>query len=238
MLENVWELILFFLFWVFVVGLNVLIFAYVSAKHNTSAYLIGGVASYIVLANVLASKIMQLGMFVVPAGVVVYSLIFLINDILSEKFGKRYAQRGVYAGVIMNIMFFILIYLGILAPEWNTEQGKIMAENFANTLGMTARIIIASVIAFAISQSFNVLIYHFLKEKTKSRHLWLRNNISTSLSQLIDTIIFISIAFYSVVPNAILLNMIITQFVLKVIIAVLDTPFIYAALKIYDKYRG
>ncbi len=230
------NLILFLFLWVGAIGLNVILFAYLSARHRTSSYLIGAVATYIVLANILASKIIQIWKFIVPAGVVAYSMIFLINDILSEKYGKKVAKRGIYAGVIMNVMFIILIYLAILSPPLNSPDGLKMHENFKNVFNLTARIIIASIIAFLVSQSFNVLSYTFIKEKTRGRMLWLRNNVSTILAQFIDTVLFISIAFYGVLPLNVLYNMILTQYGMKVIIALLDTPFLYVGSWIYDKY--
>ena len=101
---------------------------------------------------------------------------------------------------------------------WNKEQ------EFAAILGSTTRIIIASMIAYLISQFHDVWLFHLLKKRFKHRHLWLRNNISTFLSQTLDTTIFIVIAFYGDRP---LLPLIGGQLVVKWLIAVTDTPFVY-----------
>jgi len=231
------NIVVFLIFWIGAIGLNVLSFTYLSARHNTPSYLIAGIASYIVLANVLASKIIQIWHFVVPAGVVAYSMIFLISDIVSEKYGKKYAQQGVYTGFLMNIMFIILISLALISPPLSSEDGMKMHENFAKVFSLTSRIIIGSLIAFITSQSFNVFMFHLLKEKTKGKFLWLRNNLSTILAQLIDTILFISISFYGVLPLNVVYNMIITQYLMKIIIAIFDTPFLYTGIWLYEKFK-
>jgi len=230
------NLVIFLISWIGAIGLNVLLFTYLSARFNTPSFLISGIASYIILANVLAYKIIQIGYFVVPAGVVAYSMIFLIGDILSEKYGKRYAQHGVYAGFLMNIMFVVMIYLAIISPPLSSDEGIKMHENFAKMFSLTSRIILGSLIAFIISQTFNVFMFHMLKEKTKGKFLWLRNNLSTMLAQFIDTVLFISISFYGVLPINVVYNMILTQYLMKIIIALLDTPFIYAGVILHDKF--
>ncbi len=98
-------------------------------------------------------------------------------------------------------------------------------EDFKTVLGQSARVVFASLFAYLISQAHDVVSFNFWKEKTKGKHKWIRNNLSTMTSQFIDTSIFITIAFYGLVPN--LLLMIISQYVVKCIIALLDTPLFY-----------
>ena len=99
---------------------------------------------------------------------------------------------------------------------------------FAKVLGLTPRIVLASLIAYLISHYFDIYFYLFWKKVTKDKFLWLRNNFSTILSQLIDSIFFISIAFYGIAP---LIPLITGQFIIKVIISILSTPFIYLIIR-------
>ena len=97
----------------------------------------------------------------------------------------------------------------------------------------TPRLVIGSMIAYLISQHYDVWIFHHLKSKFKGKHLWLRNNFSTTTSQVLDTSIFVIIAFYGVIPN--FLELLVGACILKIIIALIDTPFIYLSYKIIKK---
>ena len=104
------------------------------------------------------------------------------------------------------------------APFWTGQAA------FQTTLQLTERIVLGSLVAYVVSQNWDVRVFHKLKEMTDGRHLWLRNNVSTMTSQALDTVIFITIAFYGVLP---VVPMIIGQYIVKLLIAALDTPFIY-----------
>lgn len=118
----------------------------------------------------------------------------------------------------------------VTALLWKSAPiGIEMAEAFNKVFSLTPRIVIASMVAYLISQTHDVYAFHFWKEKTKGKYLWLRNNASTMVSQAIDTCTFITLAFYGIVPNDVLLGMIVWQYLIKVTIALMDTPFMYIA---------
>jgi len=188
---------------------------------------IGIFATLTVVANIIASKLVTVGSIIVPAGVIVYSATFLITDVLGEIYGKEYGKKAVITGFFANIIAMLAIVTALL---WKPAPiGIETAEAFEKVFGLTPRIVIASMVAYLISQTHDVYAFHFWREKTKGKHLWLRNNASTIVSQLIDTCTFITLAFYGVVPNDILLGMIFGQYLIKVAIALLDTPFMYIA---------
>jgi uncharacterized PurR-regulated membrane protein YhhQ (DUF165 family) len=158
----------------------------------------------LVLAAVMASKIITVGPLVVPAGVLAYCFTFLITE-----------------GFITLVLVFVLTGLSILwppAPFWPHQQA------YATILGSSARIMIASLVAYLFSQYHDVWAFHFWRRVTSARFLWLRNNASTVVSQLLDSVVFITIAFYGSMP---LMPLILGQWVVKVGIAVLDTPLVY-----------
>ena len=175
----------------------------------------------LVLAAVLASKIIAIGNLVVPAGVLAYSLTFLITDVISEVWGKERAQTVVMGGFITLVLVFLLTGISIFWPPasfWPHQQA------YETILGSSARIMIASLTAYLFSQYHDVWAFHFWRRVTTERFLWLRNNASTVVSQLLDSVVFITIAFYGVMP---LKPLILGQWVVKVGIAVLDTPLVY-----------
>jgi hypothetical protein len=120
----------------------------------------------------------------------------------------------------------------LIALRWSASplMDPGLASSFDAVYGFAPRVVAASMVAYLVSQHHDVWAYHFWKEKTGGKRLWLRNNASTAASQAIDTLIFITLAFYGLVPNSILLQMMAGQYVIKILIAALDTPFIYLAL--------
>ncbi len=181
-------------------------------------------AGSLTLSSILANKIISIFGFYVPAGVLGYSITFFATDTIGEIWGEKRAKFVVAGGFAALSCALILILLSISwqkAPFW---QG---GDAYNQILGSTPRIIIASFVAYIVSQSNDVWLFHFLKNVTRKRHLWLRNNFSTMISQLIDTLIFITIAFYGVAPIG---QMILGQWLIKCMIALADTPFVYGVV--------
>ncbi len=175
----------------------------------------------ITIASVLATKIITVSGFFVPAGVLAYSVTFICTDVISEIWGKKRANETVLGGFTALLSVLVLVQTSLAWPEapfWKN------GEAFKTVLGSTSRVIAASFTAYLISQFHDVWAFHFWKKITGDRHLWLRNNLSTVVSQFIDSFLFVTIAFYgihSVWP------LILGQWVVKLGIAVLDTPIIY-----------
>lgn len=196
---------------------------------------IGTFVGLVVIANIIAGKTIEIVGLIVPSAVLVYSTTFLITDILSEKWGKQEARKAVWAGFFANV---VLVATMMLAVSWPAAEGSpVSQEAFRAVLGLTPRIVLASMIAYLVSQHHDVWAFHWWREKTKGRYLWLRNNASTIVSQAIDSILFISIAFYGLIPVHALLLMMLSQWAIKILIALIDTPFCYLACKMIDKIR-
>jgi uncharacterized integral membrane protein (TIGR00697 family) len=181
-------------------------------------------ATCLLVANIIAVKLISIGGWVVPAGIIAYPLTFLFTDVITELYGRRIASRVVWLGFGANILMVILVFGGGLlppAPFWEDQPA------YESILGMVPRIVLASMIAYLISQHHDVFAFHFWRRKTKARFLWLRNNASTMVSQALDTGVFITIAFWGIVPTGVLANMLLTQYIIKLAIAAGDTPFCY-----------
>lgn len=178
----------------------------------------------LVIASVLASKIITVFGLVVPAGVLAYCVTFVVTDVVSELWGRDKANTVVLGGFVALVFSLFLVRLALMwpsAPFWPHDPA------FRTVLDSTSRIIVASFSAYLLSQYHDVWAFHLLRRLSRGKHLWLRNNVSTAVSQLIDTVVFITIAFYGVMPIA---PLILGQWVIKLVIALLDTPVIYAAV--------
>ena len=175
----------------------------------------------LVISSVLASKIITIFGLFVPAGVLAYCITFVATDVISEIWGKERAGRVVFSGFITLLVTLVLVRLALrwgAAPFWRGQEA------FSTVLGSTSRIIVASLVAYLASQYHDVWAFHIWRKVTRERHLWLRNTASTVVSQFIDTLIFITIAFYGTMPVFPLIK---GQYLIKVLIALLDTPFVY-----------
>jgi hypothetical protein len=178
-------------------------------------------------ANLLGSKITEIFGVAVSVGIFAYPLTFLVTDIIAEVEGRERSHELVMAGLIAQILVLGLVLLSIVLPPAGRYDAN---EAYRTVFSNSARIILGSLIAFIISQNFDIWAFHRLKQATRGRMLWLRNNASTIVSQLIDTIIFMFIAFYLVTPKfdvAFLISLIIPYWLFKIAMAVLDTPFVY-----------
>lgn len=189
--------------------------------------LLGLFIAALVTANLLGTKITTLVGVSVSVGIFAYPITFLVTDIVEEVEGKRKTRNFIYAGFAALVLVLILTSLSVILPaasryDYN-EEYKIV---FASSL----RIIVASLIAFLISQFHDLWAFNLLKKKTKGRFLWLRNNLSTIVSQFIDTMLFMFIAFYHMTPKftaGFVLSLAIPYWLLKILMAVIDTPFVY-----------
>ena len=186
----------------------------------------------LVIANILSVKIVSLGSWVVDVGIIAYPITFLLSDTISEVFGKNTAKNVIRSAFLINLFVIFLVFIAVKIQPADIWSGQAA---FQEILGAAPRIMIASMIAYLVSQHHDIYVFHFWKKMTKGKHLWFRNNASTIVSQGIDSIIFVLIAFWGIYENNVLLSMIMTNFILKVIFAISDTPLIYLLVGLIRK---
>ncbi len=187
----------------------------------------------IVFANIAAGvKLVDFFGFVVPAGTIAYSITFPVTDIVDEVYGRRRAVYIVWAGLAAEISMLVLVGAEALLPA--LEPG--MQADYLRIFTPQLRIVLASIMAYLVSQHHDVWAFWKWREITGGRYLWIRNNASTMVSQLLDSTIFILVAFYGLEPLDILLNMIFSMWLFKVLVAVLDTPFVYLGVMLVRRY--
>lgn len=188
---------------------------------NKNLILLNGIfVTSLIVANIVSAKIVTFWGLVIPAAIVAYPLTFLMTDVIGEIWGKEQANQTVKVGFWCQLISLVLIGLAILLPVAPFADNQ---EQFKGIMSSSFRVVLASMVAYLCSQSWDVWIFHKIRERgTKNK--WVRNNLSTMTSQIIDTAIFITIAFIGKVPN--IWVMIISQYAVKCVYAALDTiPF-------------
>jgi uncharacterized integral membrane protein (TIGR00697 family) len=191
-----------------------------------------GLYIWIVLASVLANiqVVVTVALFgmVATLGNVIYGTTFLATDILSEKYGIKDARKGVFAGFLANISVLIIMQVII---NYYPHPSDFMMDNLRQMFQLFPRIVAASLAAYLLSQLHDTWAFVFWKKKFP-RYLWFRNNASTLVSQALDTLIFVLIAFYGVFDTGTVLGIAFSTYILKMVVALCDTPFIYLAASI------
>jgi uncharacterized integral membrane protein (TIGR00697 family) len=191
-------------------------------------WLFAHIAICIVLANIYVTKQFILFGLSATGGNITYGAIFLSTDLLCEHYSKKEGRKAVFIGFYAAIMYLVTSQLILL---FQPADYDIVNPGMKAIFSFAPRIILASLTAYLISQFHDIWAFHFIRMKTSGRMLWLRNNASTWVSQLIDSITFSSIAFLGLFPLKIVLQIILSTYLLKVIIAALDTPFIYLSYR-------
>jgi len=190
------------------------------------------------IANVTAAKVAfidlpLLGGTVVPAGFVAIGASFLWTDLINEHYGREYARSVVNGTVIGLVVAWGLIYVAIALP---TAPFYPLGEEFELVLGESTSVVFASILTILVSQNLDVAVFDRLKQWTGGRHKWARNIGSTATSQLLDTALFITLAF-AILPRItggeitawdVIPELVVAQFALKLLVAIADTPVFYA----------
>jgi len=188
----------------------------------------------VIIANIEVMKTVRVFGMVTALGNVIYSSLFLVTDILNENYSKKDAQKAVWMGFFVLISVTILMQITI---HFIPDESDFLSEHITKLFEFLPRIAVASLIAYLISQSFDVLLFAKLKKIYKRKFLWFRNNSSTIISQFIDTTIFTLIAFTGIFSWSIILQIFITSMIMKIAIAFFDTPFIYWARDLYNRNK-
>lgn len=181
----------------------------------------------LITANIIAVKLISIFGFFVPAGIIIFPLSYLFGDVLTEVYGYAAARQVIWLGFLSNLLAVVAITLGGLAPAapfWQ-NQGA-----YETILGFTPRLLLASFIAYLAGEFTNSFVLAKIKIATRGRWLWMRTIGSTLVGEGLDTIIFISIAFWGILSLPMLLTTIVTQWTLKVLYEVVATPFTYAVV--------
>jgi queuosine precursor transporter len=164
--------------------------------------------------------------FEISVGIIPYPITFLITDLISEIYGRKRANQVVIAGLFATVFVFLIVMLANLAPA--TSWSPVGDEKFGEVFGLTGVAVSASMVAYLVAQFVDIRIFHFWKDLTKGKHLWLRNNFSTITSQLIDTAsVLLLLCTFGAIEWSLFWLLLINGFLFKALVALLDTPLFY-----------
>lgn len=178
-------------------------------------------ATCLLLSNILASKIMMIGPWSAPAGVLIFPLAYIINDVMVEVWGYAKARIIIWAGFGVNVLAVVFFTLAIsvnAAPFWQNQDA------FATVLGSTPRIVAASMLAYLLGSFLNAFVMSKIKVLTKGKGFSIRAILSTLVGEGADSLLFISIAFAGIFPIKVILGMIVTQAVIKTVYEIAILP--------------
>ncbi len=213
----------------------------------------------LVLTNIIGVKLflafpesMPNGLFgeaiTLTTGLITYPITFLLTDVVCEVYGRRKANLMVITGFVMSLLMLVLVQISVVlpgSPAWpagSPDYGTVgeMQAAFESVFTLPSVLVFGSMSAYLAAQLLDVRLFHFWKRVTNGRHLWLRNNASTMVSQLVDTIIVNSIflGFGLGLDWALVAKIIVASYVFKLLIALIDTPFIYLGVWIVRRQIG
>lgn len=200
-------------------------------------YLFILIALYTLLMNIFVLKQFNLFGLMITGGNALYGATFLITDILAEFYGKKEAHKAVWIGFGTTLLFVVATQV-LLAFTPNSED--FAQESLQTLFSLSPRILLGSLLAFIISQHLDIYLFDRIKKATHGKFLWLRNNGSTLISQFVDTVIFhaVGLTAFAWLPLAGIISVeyfwpiVLATYLIKVLMALLDTPFLYAAKKV------
>ena len=208
----------------------------------TYLILSGLFVALLIVCNLIANKFVLVDLsflgfsepFILSAGVLPYPLTFLITDVLSEFYGKKRTNRVIITGFIASVIILGVLLLGSVFPS--IEGSPVNDQEYNIVFKNSWRVIGASMVAYLSAQLVDVKLFHFWKGLTKGKHLWLRNNGSTIISQFVDTVLVVSVLFIGVMSFEDIKSMIFDGWLFKVLVALIDTPIFYLLVYFGRKY--
>jgi queuosine precursor transporter len=195
----------------------------------------------LIISNIIAVKLVSIGGLVLPAAVILFPIGYIFGDILTEVYGYANARKVIWTGFFCNLLAVIAIWIGGIlpaAPFWsagNFQSPDTAQQAYSAILGFTPRLLVASFIAYLIGEFLNSFVLAKLKVRTRGRFLWVRTIGSTLVGEGADSLFFITIAFYGILPTGALFTTILSQWAFKVVYEILATPLTYLVVNFLKK---
>ena len=206
-------------------------------KEVSILFMLAGIlfASCLLISNILATKILMIGPWAAPAGVLIFPIAYILNDVITEVWGFKKARLIIWTGLAVNILAVLFFSIGIAipgAPFWQNQPA------FAIVLGNTPRIVVASLSAYLIGSFLNAFVMSRMKVLTKGKGFSGRAVASTLVGESADSLIFITIAFAGIFPLGVLVTMIFTQAMLKTVYEILILPVTIWVVRFVKRAEG
>lgn len=207
-------------------------------KNSVSVlFMLAGIlfATCLLISNILATKILMIGPWAAPAGVLIFPIAYILNDVITEVWGFAKARLIIWTGFAVNVLAVLFFTMGIVfpsAPFWQNQEA------FATVLGNTPRIVVASLSAYLIGSFLNAFIMSRMKVASKGKGFSGRAILSTLVGESADSVIFITIAFAGIFPLGVLILMIFTQAMLKTVYEILILPLTVWVVRLVKRVEG
>ena len=206
-------------------------------------------ATSLVVSNIIAVRLIAIRLsdaieLTLPAAIVLFPIAYIVGDVLTEVYGYPAARRGIWIAFGCNLLAVVAIWLaGILPPAsfWtagvyeNPEQAD---QAYRAILGFTPRLLVASFLAYLVGEFLNSFVLAKMKVRTEGRYLWMRTIASTIVGQGADSLIFITVAFYGILPTSALMTAVVTQWLVKSAYEALATPLTYRVVNSLKRSEG
>jgi len=206
------------------------------AGHSTAFVLVvAGFVTSLLVANIIAVKLIAVGPWILPAGVIIFPLSFILGDVLTEVYGYGRARQVIWLGFACNLLGVLAIALAQALPPAGFWDGQAA---FERILGYTPRLLLASFLAYLIGEFVNASVLARMKILTRGRWLWARTIGSTLVGQLLDSAVFVTVAFVGVIPPEVLLSAILVQWLAKSAYEAAATPLTYWVVNTLKRREG
>ena len=224
--------LLMILLWIVVITSFSLFGAWYARKYNKADAIIGLYVAFVIISNLLAYKIAAFNLgfatFFATSGSIIFPVTFLLTDVVNEKFGRKETHKMIFLAFLTQVAVAVFIFIAInmpSAPFWTNQ------ETFVAILGFAPRIMLASWVAFLISENADAYIFSWFKKLTQGKHLWSRSIFSAIPAMALDTVVFVTIAFYGLQP---LMPLITGVLILKWLVGIINIPFMYLNRRIMN----
>lgn len=190
-----------------------------------------------VVAELIGGKLIYVGPYVMSVGILPWPIVFITTDLINEYFGQKGVKKLSIITACLIAYAFVVLFGALQIPAVQ-GAGLVTDDQFNGVFGQSLWIIVGSITAFLVSQLIDVTVFHFFKDKTGNKMIWLRSTGSTVVSQLFDSFIVLGIAFWLTgkMSTEMYITSAFTGYFVKLILAVLLTPFIYLGHSIIQKY--
>lgn len=186
--------------------------------------IIASFVAVLLISNIASTKMVNVGPFVFDGGTILFPLAYIFGDILTEVYGYKKSRKVIWTGFVWIFIASGIFYIVDVLPHPNDYP---FAESFHNILGQTPRIVLASLVAYFVGEFANSFVLAKLKVITNRKHLWIRTISSTLVGEGLDTILFIAVAFYGILPTGLLISVFVSNYIFKVGIETVLTPITY-----------
>ncbi len=189
----------------------------------------------LITSNVIAVKVVNIAGLTLPAGIIIFPISYIINDVLTEIYGYQKARFVIILGFLANIIFVAGVLVAIVLPSavfWESQNA------FITILGVTPRLLMASMAAYLIGSMSNAWVMERMKSWTKGKMLWTRTMSSTIIGEGLDSLIFVTTAFVGRLPPGIIISMVVAQWLFKSAYEAVVTPITYKIVSLYRKLEN